>query len=78
MGSTQGSDINKENLNMNAGSREMSFGTPKNQEQSGSGSGVGGYPNFQKFGGNVPSGQVGGMDPLDDLDMRLRNIKGGL
>jgi len=38
---------------------------------------LGGYPTFMKFTDAPPTGKVG-FDPLDELDMRLKNIKDGL
>lgn len=37
----------------------------------------GAYPAFQKFTNTVP-GAKPGSDPLDELDLRLKNIKDGL
>jgi len=38
---------------------------------------LGGYPTFMKFNETVPDGKPKA-DPLDELDMRLKNIKNGL
>jgi len=63
-----------QNITVNIGATGVSDANANNAPSQ---NGGGAYPGFQKFN-EAPQGGKTGFDPLDELDVRLKNIKDGL